>query len=122
VKKVLPLKKKASFNPSIKPYIKVKEMDPDTRAKFVKDHPEYGEIICNCEQVSLGEIEDVLSRSLPCLTIKAVKKRTRAGFGKCQGGFCQPKVLMLLAEHYGISPLEILYDKEGSNILLKESK
>jgi glycerol-3-phosphate dehydrogenase len=79
-------------------------------------------MVCNCEQVSVGEIKDVLSRSLPCLTIKAVKKRTRAGFGKCQGGFCQPKVLMLLAEHYGISPLEILYDKEGSNILLKESK
>lgn len=122
VKKVLPLKKKASFNPTIKPYIKVKEMDPETRAKFVKDHPEYGEIICNCEQVSLGEIEDVLSRSLPCLTIKAVKKRTRAGFGKCQGGFCQPHVLMLLAKHWNVSPKEVLYDKDGSNIILKESK
>ncbi len=122
VRKVLPLKEKKSFNPKIKPYIKVKPMGEEERAKFVREHPNYGEIICNCEQVSLGEIEDVLSRSLPCLTIKAVKKRTRAGFGKCQGGFCQPHVLMLLAQKRGVSPMEILYDKDGSNIILKESK
>ena len=122
VSKVIPLKRKASFNPCIKPYIKVKPMSEEERANFVKDNPDYGEIICNCEQVSLGEIEDVLSRSLPCLTIKAVKKRTRAGFGKCQGGFCQPHVLMLLAKHWHISPKEVLYDKDGSNIILKESK
>jgi glycerol-3-phosphate dehydrogenase len=122
VSAVFPLKKKANWNPSVRKYIKPSEMKDEEREAFVKAHPEYGEMVCNCEQVSVGEIKDVLSRSLPCLTIKAVKKRTRAGFGKCQGGFCQPKVLMLLAEHYGISPLEILYDKEGSNILLKESK
>ncbi|MBQ2493890.1 MAG: (2Fe-2S)-binding protein, partial [Bacilli bacterium] len=67
-------------------------------------------------------IEDVLSRSVPAKTIKAVKKRTRAGFGKCQGGFCQPKVLLLLAKYYGESPLNVLYDKDGSEILDKESK
>ena len=79
-------------------------------------------MICNCEKISLGEIEDVLSRSLPCLTIKAVKKRTRAGFGKCQGGFCQSKVLFLLADKLNISPLEVNYDGEGSYILKEESK
>jgi glycerol-3-phosphate dehydrogenase len=54
-----------------------------------------------------------LSRSVPCLSVKALKKRTRAGFGKCQGGFCQPQVVRLLAEYYHVSPLEVPYDKEG---------
>ena len=74
---------------------------------------------------NLGEIKDALSRSVPPRSVKAVKKRTRAGFGKCQGGFCQPSVVNLLAKKFNISPLEVLYDGEGSNIIeerLKEVK
>ena len=78
-------------------------------------------MVCNCERVSLGEIEDALNRSLPCMTIKALKKRTRAGFGKCQGGFCQPNVIRLLSKHYGVTPMEILYDKADSEIVLSEA-
>ena len=119
---VLPLKPKASYNPRVKPYVEVRKLSQQQRAKLIAENPHYGEMICNCEKVSLGEIEDVLSRSLPVLTIKAIKKRTRAGFGKCQGGFCQPKVLFLLANHLGVSPLQVLYDGEGSNILDEEAK
>jgi glycerol-3-phosphate dehydrogenase len=79
-------------------------------------------MVCQCEKVSLGEILDVLSRSVPCLTVKALKKRTRAGFGKCQGGFCQPQVVRLLAEYYHVTPLEILYDKDGSALVKSETK
>ena len=122
VSKLLPLKKKAHWNPRIKPYVVIAKLPLEERARFIAEHPTYGEIICNCEKVSLGEIEDVLSRSLPCKTIKAVKKRTRAGFGKCQGGFCQPKVLFLLAKKLGVSPMEVLYDHDGSNVLLQEAK
>ena len=122
VGKILPLKEKTSYNPCIKKYVVMSRLSQQEKQRVIKENPHYGEMICNCEKVSLGEIEDVLSRSLPCLTIKAVKKRTRAGFGKCQGGFCQPKVLFLLAKKLGISPLEVLYDREGSEILDKESK
>jgi len=122
VGKILPLKEKASYNPRIKKYVVMSRLSQQEKQRVIKENPHYGEMICNCEKVSLGEIEDVLSRSLPCLTIKAVKKRTRAGFGKCQGGFCQPKVLFLLAKRLGISPLEVLYDRNGSEILDKESK
>ena len=122
VKAVLPLRKKENYNPCVKPYVDISMLPEEEKEKFVALNPHYGEMICNCEKVSLGEIEDIFSRSLPTLTIKAIKKRTRAGFGRCQGGFCQPKVLFLLAKHLGVSPLEVLYDREGSNILDKEAK
>ena len=122
VSKVLPLKEKANWKKEVRPYARPNRMSAEERDALIKKNPDYGDIVCNCEKVSLGEIEDVLSRSVPCNTIKAVKKRTRAGFGKCQGGFCQPKVLMLLAKHFGVSPLDVLYDKDGSNILKGASK
>ena len=118
----LGLKEKKTFNPKVRPYIRVKDLPEEEKEALIASNPHYGEMVCNCEKVSLAEIEDLFSRSLPVNSIKAVKKRTRAGFGKCQGGFCQPKVLFLLAKKLGISPLEVLYDAEGSNILLKESK
>ena len=122
VGKILPLEHKEAWNPRIKPYIHPKKMSEEERARFLKENPDYGHIICDCEKVSVGEIKDVLSRSLPCNSIKAVKKRTRAGFGKCQGGFCQPIVLFMLANQKGRTPLDVVYDKASSNILCKESK
>ena len=118
----LGLKEKANYNPRVRKYVCVHKLSQEEKERLVAENPHYGEMICNCEKISLGEIEDVLSRSLPALTIKAIKKRTRAGFGKCQGGFCQPKVLFLLAKKLGVSPMEVLYDREGSEILDKESK
>lgn len=116
------LKEKKNYNPRIKKYVVMSHLSDEEKKAVIAKNPHYGEMICNCEKVSLGEIEDVLSRSLPALTIKAIKKRTRAGFGKCQGGFCQPKVLFLLAKKWGCSPLEVLYDRSGSEILNKEAK
>ena len=122
VKKVLPLEEKSDYQKAVKPYFRPQYMSIENRNKLIQENPHFGKLICNCEKVSLGEIEDVLSRSVPTNSIKALKKRTRAGFGKCQGGFCQPLVLEILAKHKGISPLEVLYDGEGSEILLREVK
>ncbi len=122
---VLPLfhpRKNVSFNPCIKPYIKPNALSIKERNDLIAKNSDYGQIICNCEKISLGEIKDVLSRSLPCLSVKAIKKRTRAGFGKCQGGFCQPMVLFLLSKYNKISPLDVVYDGLNSNILKQESK
>lgn len=114
--KRLSLKEKENWNPKIRPYVHPLKMEKDARDTFLALHPEYGEMVCACEKVSKGEILDVLSRSIPCQTVRAVKKRTRAGFGKCQGGFCQVKVVQLLAEHLHISPSEVLYSGIGSYI------
>ena len=122
VSKILPLNEKEDYQKCVRPYIKPKKLSLEERNKLIKDNPEYGHIICDCEKVSVGEIEDILSRSVPVKTVKGIKKRTRAGFGKCQGGFCQPKVINLLAKKWGISPLDVLYDKDNSNILEIEVK
>ena len=122
VGKLLPLKEKSDYQKTIRPYCHPQKMSVAERNALIAKDPRYGEIICDCEKVSIGEIEDVLSRSVPAKTVKAVKKRTRAGFGKCQGGFCQPKVINLLAKHYGVSPIEVLYDKDDSQIVKEEVK
>lgn len=118
----LKAEKKENYKPSIKPYTNLKEMDPETRDAFIKEHPAYGHILCDCEQVSEGEMREVLSRKVPCLTMKAMKKRTRAGFGKCQGGFCGAKVLELLAEYEHKDLSEINYGKENSPFLYAKLK
>ena len=119
---LLKLEEKPNYKKTIKPYIKPKKLSLEERNELIKRESKFGRIICDCEKVSVGEIEDILSRSIPVTTVKAVKKRTRAGFGKCQGGFCQPKVIQLLAEKLNASPLEVLYDKDGSYILEEEVK
>ncbi len=125
VKPVLTLKSNPKFNPCIKPYHRMHYLSQEEQDKIIKENPEYGMMICNCEHISLGEINDALSRSCPPVSIKGVKRRTRAGYGKCQGGFCQPKVLMILAKHYGVSPTKIPLAEDGSYIIdheIKEAK
>lgn len=122
IKAVLPLEPNPNYNPCIKKYIKPQSMSIEERNALIKENPDYGQIICGCEKVSLGEIKDALSRSLPVNSVKALKKRTRAGFGQCQGGFCQVKVVNILAKNKGVSPLEIRYGREGSEIVIEEVK
>ena len=122
VRPIIELKNNPSFNPCIKPYHRMHYLSEEEQRKVIEENPEYGEIICNCEHISLGEIKDALSRSCPPVSIKGVKRRTRSGYGKCQGGFCQPKVLMILAKHYGVKPMDIPLSEEGSYIIDHEIK
>ena len=125
VKPILPLEKNPNFNPCVKPYHRMHYLSKEEQLKTIAEDSDFGEIICNCEHISLGEIKEALSRSCPPVSIKGVKRRTRSGYGKCQGGFCQPKVLMLLAKHYGVSPTKIPLSEEGSYIIdheIKEAK
>ena len=98
------------------------DMTLEEKEAVVKEDPDYGQIICNCEHIPLGQIKDVLSRSVPPHSVKGVKRRVRAGYGKCQGGFCSSSVVLLLAKHYGISPLEVSYDQEHSPVLMEKVK
>ncbi|MCQ2792436.1 MAG: NAD(P)/FAD-dependent oxidoreductase [Bacilli bacterium] len=122
VKPLINLKKKNNYIPNIRPSLVTRKMDNVARAKLVKEHPEYGEIICQCEKISKGEILDAMSRSDHPHTIKAIKKRCRAGFGKCQGGFCQPLVAKMISEYYHIPLNEVLYSKIGSNVVRYKTK
>ncbi|MFB0919102.1 MAG: FAD-dependent oxidoreductase [Clostridiaceae bacterium] len=85
--------------------------------KLIQADPSYGRIICRCEMVTEGEIREALRRPNPPKTLDGVKRRVRPGSGRCQGGFCGPRVLEILADHYGVSEKEILQDKKGSFII-----
>ncbi len=110
------------FNPIRRPLVKLSRLSDKERSDLIKKDPRYGKIICRCEKVSEGEIVDVIHRNCGATTIKGVKKRIRPGFGKCQGGFCEPLVLQILARELNVSPLDIKYGSSSSDILLGESK
>ena len=122
VRPLITLKEKANYNPRVRKYHRLHDAMVANDFSYINEHEDYGQIICNCEKVTLGEILDALSRNCPPHSIKALKRRTRAGYGRCQGGFCQPRITLLLAKHYGVSPTEINYDGEFSPILLEKIK
>jgi glycerol-3-phosphate dehydrogenase len=90
--------------------------------EIVEKDADYGEIICRCEKVSKGEILRAIHQPVPARSLDAIKRRTRAGMGRCQGGFCSPKVLKILSEELKISPLRINKKGPGSEVLKTETK
>ena len=98
------------------------KMTPDEKKALIAENPAYGRVICRCETVTEGEILDAIHSPITPISVDGVKRRTGAGMGRCQGGFCGPRVLDLLARELGVSPLEILQDKDGSEILTARTK
>ena len=90
--------------------------------EIVEKDANYGEIICRCEKVSKGEMLRAIHQPLPAKSLDAIKRRIRAGMGRCQGGFCSPKVLKILSEELKISPLKITKKGKGSEILKTKTK
>ncbi|MGE0002949.1 MAG: (2Fe-2S)-binding protein, partial [Candidatus Izemoplasmatales bacterium] len=79
---------------------------------------EYGHIVCRCELVTLAEIKNAIHRPVGATTLDGVKRRTRAGAGRCQGGFCAPKVLEILSEELGKDPRDIAKNSKQSTFLV----
>ena len=102
--------------------VRFNKLSPDEKSALIKNNPAYGHVICRCETVTAGEILDALNSPIPPHSIDAVKRRTGAGMGRCQGGFCGPRVLEILAKHYGCDPTEVLQDKVGTYILTSATK
>ncbi len=97
--------------------IHFRDMSNEERAILVAEDPAYGRIVCRCEGVTEGEIRDALESPIPPRSLDAVKRRAGTGMGRCQGGFCGPRIVeMLLAQKEDTSPLSILQDAEGSNL------
>ncbi|MBE5775916.1 MAG: NAD(P)/FAD-dependent oxidoreductase [Clostridiales bacterium] len=82
-------------------------MTDEERADACRRDPLYGNLICRCEQVTEAEIRDALRRPVPARSLDGVKRRTRAGMGRCQGGFCSPRVVEIICEETGMDPLEV---------------
>lgn len=99
-----------------------KELTPAQRTALVEKNPAYGRVICRCETVTEGEILEALSGPIPPCTIDGVKRRVNAGMGRCQGGFCGPRVLELLSRELGLAPNQVLQDRAGTWLLVRETK
>ena len=97
-----------------------KEMSIDERNELIKSNPSYGRIVCRCEEISEGEIIDAITRPLGARSLDGVKRRVRAGMGRCQGGFCSPKVMELIEKYASIPFDEITKNSKGSNITVEE--
>ena len=116
VAKKFSFNKKADFNPVRHGVIHASELSIEERAALIEKDPAYGRIICRCEMISEGEILSSIHRTLGATTLDGVKRRTRAGMGRCQAGFCSPKVMEILSRELNIPLDEIKKNGENSNL------
>ena len=96
-----------------------RKMSDDQKNAYIQKHPEYGKIVCRCEMISEGEIRDAIRRNPAAMDMDGVKRRTRSGMGRCQGGFCGPYVMELLAEELNI-PMESVTKSGGDSYMVTE--
>lgn len=106
-----------NFNPTRKAIPKFREMDNLARAKAIAANPDYAKIVCRCETVTEAEIREAIRRPVGARTIDGIKRRTRAGMGRCQAGFCTPRTIQILCEELNLSPMDISKFGENSKLL-----
>jgi len=115
-------KKKEKYNPIRKSPVIFRNLSREEQDLIIKENPKYGHIICRCETVSEGEIIDAIHGKIPATTVDAIKRRTRSGMGRCQGGFCGPKVIEILARELKIKPEQVTKRGKGTEILISENR
>ncbi|RHW60657.1 FAD/NAD(P)-binding oxidoreductase [Clostridium botulinum] len=116
VEKLKPEENK-EFNPIRKDIPKFREMTNEERKEMIKENSAYGKIVCRCEVVTEGEIRDAIRRPLGAKTVDGIKRRTRAGMGRCQSGFCSNRIVEILAEELSIKRNEVTKFGGNSKIL-----
>ncbi len=109
--------RKESFCGTRKGILDPQKLSLSERAELIKENPRYGTIICRCEGVSEGEIVDAITRTLGAVSLDGIKRRVRAGMGRCQAGFCAPKTMEILARETNRDMEDICKNRAGSNIL-----
>lgn len=114
----LQAERNTDFNPVRTPIRSFRAMSVEEKAAAIARNPMYGRIVCRCEQVTEAEIRAAIRRPVGARTVDAVKRRTRSGMGRCQGGFCLPRVVDILSQELGQSPARITKDGQQSKILL----
>lgn len=98
------------------------ELSKEEQKELIKKNPAYGKIVCRCENITEGEIIDAIRTSFGSITVDGVKRRCRPGMGRCQGGFCGPRVVEIIAREFNKDYTEVNQEKEGSYILLDRTK
>lgn len=98
------------------------ELSAQEKAELIKKNPKYGNMICRCESITEGEIVDAIKRSFEVLSLDGIKRRCRPGMGRCQGGFCGPRVQEIIAREYNVPLESVVLEKDNSYILLGKTK
>ena len=119
---LLKLEKNPDFRGSRKGILDPSKLSVEERNALIKDEPAYGRIICRCESISEGEILDAIHRPLGAKSLDGIKRRVRAGMGRCQGGFCAPRVMEILSRELGISETDVTKAGPGSQLLVGRTK
>jgi len=117
----LELVEKPNFNPNRRE-IRFMSLSAEEKQRLIAQDPKFGRIICRCESITEGEIVEAVNRPLGATTIDGVKRRCRPGCGRCQGGFCSPRVLEILARELGENRRCVEQDRTGSSILIDRTK
>ena len=114
VGQALKANRKRDFNPIRKGIPKFRELSNEKRAALIAENSDYAKIVCRCETVTEAEIREAIRRPVGAVSVDGVKIRTRAGMGRCQAGFCTPRVLEILSEELGIPLEEVIKSEQGS--------
>ena len=114
----LGLIKKENFISRRKGILDPRTLKKEEYQKLIQENPAYGNMICRCEMITEGEIRDAIRRPLGARSLDGVKRRTRAGMGRCQSGFCSPKTMEILADELGVS-LDQITKSGGSSQIIK---
>ncbi|NLB21527.1 MAG: FAD-dependent oxidoreductase, partial [Clostridium sp.] len=97
-------------------------LSAEDKAAKIKEDPTFGRVICRCENITEGEIIESIHRPVGSLSLDGIKRRVRPGMGRCQGGFCGPRVLEIISRELQIPLEEVMQDEDGSYILTGETK
>ncbi|MDC7242135.1 MAG: NAD(P)/FAD-dependent oxidoreductase [Spirochaetales bacterium] len=116
LEKEIKVDRNPAFSPIRKAVPRTAEMSDEERDALIRSNPDYGEIVCRCEEISRGEIIDALNSPLCVPTVDGIKKRLRPGMGRCQGGFCGPLVMKIISEHQGTAPDTVRKGSDASVI------
>lgn len=100
-----------------KGFVKLDELSPEEWNELIAKDPAYGTIVCRCETISEGQIVDACTRSIPARTLDGVKRRVRAGMGRCQAGFCSPKTMEIISRVHNI-PLDQVRKSGAESIII----
>ncbi len=122
IKRKMDVKERIDFDPIRRRTTPFSESSRIEQASLIKGDSAYGEMVCRCEQVSKREVLDALNNPFSARTISAVKYRTRAGMGRCHGGFCLPKIVEILKKEYGMLSEEINLKNLDSPLFIGTTK
>lgn len=121
-KEGLELERNPQYQPELRLPTKFSVLDSGEQAALFAQEPRYGNIICRCEEVTEGDILRVLAEPLPPKSLNGLKKRLRTGMGRCQGGFCTPRIIEILSREWQVPPEAILKNTKGSNLVTGQVK